>query len=192
MNTNFLLSYTACVCTLKIRNLCSRTAAATAIPSAAKTAASTLSTTALCAMLLVSDGHAQESRIATQSVRCAAVFSILAETSADDALRQKKFLKAEAIFSELFIIDQREKKVQVTLEEAHRRRDLILKEFRDTYASRRAYIIEETVLCGAWGEGFLAQGENYGYVPVIPKVIPQNVRADYEATANAALNRWIR
>ena len=189
MIINARLSYTSRARPLKTRNLSSKTATTTGIASAVKTSANAA---ALCALLLANSSHAQESRIATQSVRCAAVFSVLAETSADDALRQKKFLKAEGIFSELFIIDQREKKVQATLEEAHRRRDLILKEFRDTYASRRAYITEETVLCGAWGEGFLAQGERYGYVPVIPKVIPQNVRADYEATASAALNRWMR
>lgn len=136
--------------------------------------------------------HAQESRIATQSARCAAVFSVLAETTADDAVRQKKFLTAEAIFSALFVADYSDKKIQVTLDEAHQRRDLVLKEFRETYANRRAYIIEETVLCGAWGEGFLIQGESYSYVPVIPKVIPQNVRTNYEATASTAFARWTR
>lgn len=146
----------------------------------------------ICAPLLASYSHAQESRIATQSARCAAVFSVLAETATDDAVRQKKFLKAETIFSELFVTDHSDKKIQITLDEAHRRRDLVLKEFRETYANRRAYIIEETVLCGAWGEGFLIQGESYSYVPVIPKVIPQNVRTEYEATASTAFARWTR
>lgn len=142
--------------------------------------------------IFVSHSHAQESRIATQSARCAAVFSVLAETAADDAARQKRFLKAEAIFTALFVAEHNDKKIPVTLDEAHQRRDLVLKEFRETYANRRAYIIEETVLCGAWGEGFLIQGESYSYVPVIPKVIPQNVRADYEATASNAFARWAR
>lgn len=149
-------------------------------------------TAVICTSLFASQSHAQESRIATQSVRCAAIFSVLAETSTDDAARQQKFLKAERIFSGLFVTDYSDRKITVTLDEAHHRRDLVLKEFRDTYGSRRAYMIEETVLCGAWGEGFLAQGESYGYVPVIPKVIPQNVRADYEATASAAFARWTR
>jgi hypothetical protein len=144
------------------------------------------------APIFASHSHAQESRIATQSARCAAVFSVLAETAADDAVRQKKYLKAEAIFSELFVTDHSDNKIQVTLDESHRRRDLVLKEFRETYANRRAYIIEETVLCGAWGEGFLIQGESYSYVPVIPKVIPQNVRAGYEAAATTAFARWAR
>ncbi len=146
----------------------------------------------MCATLLMSHSHAQESRIATQSVRCAAIFSVLAETTGEDALRQKKFLKAESIFSELFVTENSDKKVQVTLEEAHRRRDLVVKEFRDTYAGRRTYIIEESVLCGAWGEGFLAQGEHHSFVPVIPKVIPQNIRTNYEATAGAAFAHWMR
>jgi hypothetical protein len=152
-----------------------------------------LAITAIASMpLLASHAHAQESRIATQSARCAAIYSVLAETTADNAARQQKFLKAATIFSELFVKEQSDKKNQLTLEEAHRRRDLVLEEFRDTYASRREYIIEESVLCGAWGEGFLVQGESYGYVPVIPKVIPQNVRSEYEATAAVAFARWVR
>ncbi len=149
-------------------------------------------TAVICAPLFVSHSHAQESRIATQSVRCAAIFTVLAETATEDPVRQKKFLKAATIFSELFVNDHRDKTAQVTPEEAYRRRDLVLTEFRETYASRRTYLIEETVLCGAWGEGFLIQGESYGYVPVIPKVIPQNIRTNYEATASAAFARWAR
>lgn len=148
--------------------------------------------TAICMPMLSMNSHAQESRITTQSTRCAAIFSVLAEVTSDDAVRQKKFMKAEAIFSELFVNQYQDKSDKVTLEEAHRRRDLTRNEFRDTYASRRTYLIEESVLCGAWGEGFLVQGENYGYVPVIPKVIPQNIRAEYEATAGAAFARWVR
>ena len=147
--------------------------------------------TGVCLSLFFSSTHAQESRIATQSVRCAAIFSVLAETAANEPKRQARFKTAETIFSELFVKEYRDKKDNVTLDEAHRRRDLVLKELRETYASRRAYIIEETVLCGAWGEGFLVQGENYGYVPVIPKVIPQNIRADYEARGSSAFAAWV-
>jgi hypothetical protein len=141
--------------------------------------------------LFFTSSHAQESRIATQSVRCAAIFSVLAETAAKEPKYQTRYKNAETIFSELFVKEYRDKKDGATLDEAHRRRDLILKELRDTYANRRAYIIEETVLCGAWGEGFLVQGESYSYVPVIPKVIPQNVRADYEARGSAAFAGWV-
>jgi hypothetical protein len=135
--------------------------------------------------------HAQESRIATQSVRCGAIFSVLAETAANDPKHQARFKTAETIFSELFAKEYLDKKDSVTPDEALRRRDTVLKEFKDTYANRRAYIIEETVLCGAWGEGFLAQGETYSYVPVIPKVIPQNIRTEYEARGSAAFAGWV-
>ena len=147
---------------------------------------------ASCLSLLTSHSHAQESRIATQSTRCAAIYSVFAETTADNPERQKRFLNAATIFSELFVKEHSNKKDLATLEEAHRRRDLVLEEFRNTYASQRAYLIEESVLCGAWGEGFLVQGESYSFVPVIPKVIPQNVRSEYEATAAAAFDRWVQ
>jgi hypothetical protein len=145
----------------------------------------------ICLSLFFTITYAQESRIATQSVRCAAVFSVLADTAASEPKYQARFKSAEMIFSELFVKEYSDKKDTVTLDEAHRRRDLVLKELRDTYANRRAYIIEETVLCGAWGEGFLIQGETYGYVPVIPKVIPQNIRADYEARGSTAFAAWV-
>lgn len=145
-----------------------------------------------CMILGLSGVHAQESRITTQSTRCAAIFVVLAETSAEDTARQKKFLKAESIFSELFVKDQKKPVDDAAIAEAHHRRDRVLQEFRDTYTSRRDYLVEESVLCGAWGEGFLSQGENYSYVPVIPKVIPHAVRTDYEAAAKAAFARWIR
>ena len=147
--------------------------------------------TGICLSLFFTHIHAQESRIATQSVRCAAIFSVLADSAANDSKHQARFKTAETIFSELFVKEYRDKKEGVTPDEALRRRDLVLKEFRDTYANRRAYIIEETVLCGAWGESFLSQGENYAYVPVIPKVIPQNIRADYESRGGTAFAGWV-
>ncbi len=145
----------------------------------------------ICSSLFFTSIHAQESRIATQSVRCAAIYSVLGETAANEPKYQTRFKTAETIFSELFIKEYRDKKDSVTLDEAHRRRDLVLKEFKDTYTNRRAYIIEETVLCGAWGEGFLVQGDTYSYVPVIPKVIPQTIRADYEARGSTAFAGWV-
>jgi hypothetical protein len=145
----------------------------------------------ICSSLFFTSTHAQESRIAAQSVRCAAIFSVLAETASNEPKYQTRFKTAETIFSQLFVKEYRDKKDSVTLEEAHRRRDLVLKEFKDTYTNRRAYIIEETVLCGAWGEGFLVQGDTYSYVPVIPKVIPQTVRADYEARGSTAFADWV-
>jgi hypothetical protein len=145
----------------------------------------------ICSSFFFTSAQAQESRIASQSIRCAAIFSVLAETAASEPKYQTRFKTAETIFSELFVKEYRDKKDSVTLEEAHRRRDQILKEFKDTFTSRRAYIIEETVLCGAWGEGFLSQGDDYSYVPVIPKVIPQNIRANYEARGSTAFAAWV-
>jgi hypothetical protein len=141
--------------------------------------------------LLPHQAHAQESRIATQSGRCSAIFSVLADT-AEDPAQQQRFQRAAAIFIDLFVKESKSRQSDVTLDAANRRRDEVLKEFRDTHANRRSYLIEESVLCGAWGEGFLIQGENYGYVPVIPKVIPHKVRSEYETTAASAFTRWMR
>lgn len=68
----------------------------------------------------------------------------------------------------------------------------MLKEFRDTYAARQAALKEEVVLCGAWADGYLAQGDNVTHVPVIPKLIPASVRQEYEALAAAGWERWLK
>jgi hypothetical protein len=105
----------------------------------------------ICSSFFFTSAQAQESRIASQSIRCAAIFSVLAETAASEPKYQTRFKTAETIFSELFVKEYRDKKDSVTLEEAHRRRDLILKEFKDTYTNRRAYIIEEKPSCAVPG-----------------------------------------
>ena len=48
------------------------------------------------------------------------------------------------------------------------------------------------VVCGAWAEGFLSQGENWAFIPVIPKVIAQSAREEYTRVGPASFTRWAK
>jgi hypothetical protein len=59
-------------------------------------------------------------------------------------------------------------------------------------AERADYFREDAVVCGAWAEGFLAQGERYQFLVVYPKVIAPHIRSQYQALADQTLQRWAR
>ena len=46
------------------------------------------------------------------------------------------------------------------------------------------------MVCGAWAEGFLAQGPRYQYMVVYPKVIAAQHRSQYQALAEQTLRNW--
>ncbi len=128
---------------------------------------------------------AQTSRLAGQALHCSAVFAVFAETHADDAALARKFGRAVEIFGEVYA-----KESGAT--DAAARRAALLDEFRAKLAEREPYLREDGVVCGAWAEGFLAQGEQWSYEPVYPKVIGAGVRASYEKIAADAFGRWGR
>ncbi len=132
---------------------------------------------------------AEESRIATQALRCSAVFAVFVDANADDATLSAKFRKAQKIFDEVYAGERRDKSADASQEIATRRAAL-LKEFRDNFKEREPYLHEEGVLCGAWAEGFLSQGENWSFIPVIPKVIAQSARDEYSRIGPASFTRW--
>ncbi len=141
--------------------------------------------------LLLASGPvlADESRIATQALRCSAVFSVFIDANADDAALSAKFRKAQRIFDEVYAGERRNKSAEAAPEIADKRAAL-LKEFRDKFKEREPYLHEEGVLCGAWAEGFLSQGENWAFIPVIPKVIAQSARDEYSRLGPPSFTRW--
>ncbi len=143
--------------------------------------------------LLLSTGAAvaEESRVATQALRCSAVFAVFVDANSGDAALSAKFSKAQRIFEQVYAGERRDKTGDAGQEIATKRAAL-LKEFRDHFSEREPYLHEEGVLCGAWAEGFLAQGENWSFIPVIPKVIAQSARDEYSRIGPASFTRWIR
>lgn len=144
---------------------------------------------ALSLLLAAGTVLADESRIATQALRCSAVFAVFIDANADDAALAPKFRKAQKIFDEVYAGERRNKSTEAGPEIADKRTAL-LKEFRDNFQQREPYLHEEGVLCGAWAEGFLAQGENWAFIPVIPKVIAQSARDEYSRVGPPSFTRW--
>ncbi len=140
-------------------------------------------------LLLAGSVLAEESRIATQAVRCSAVFAVFVDANADDPALSGKFRKAQKIFDEVYAGERRDKSADAATESGARR-GALLKEFRDNFREREPYLHEEGVLCGAWAEGFLAQGENWSFIPVIPKVIAQSARDEYSRIGPSSFTRW--
>lgn len=143
----------------------------------------------LCALAPVAV-NAEESRLATQALHCSAVFSVFAETHAEDPASQQKFEKAVGIFAEVYAKEQGD--TEAAQQQAVAQRAVLLEHFRTTLAEREPYLREDGVVCGAWAEGFLSQGDQWSYVPVYPKVIGPGVRATYQKIATDAFGRWQR
>ena len=124
---------------------------------------------------------AQESRVEMQAGRCSAIFFMLSETHKDNTASAGIFQHFGSVFENLYVTEKKERVGNATRDDGIERRNLVLQEFKATYNSRPATLKEEVVLCGAWAEGYKIQGDNYTYVPIIPKLIPAAVRNEYEA-----------
>ena len=131
----------------------------------------------------------QESRLAKQALHCSAVFSVFAETLTDDAKLAKEFSKGVTIFTELYV-REREGNRAAAMREAEQSRAALLKQFREQLEQREPYLREDGVVCGAWADGFFAQGEDWSFVPVYPKVIGMGARQKYTPIGEQAFKRW--
>jgi len=134
---------------------------------------------------------AQESRVEMQAGRCSAIFFMLSETHKDNTASAGIFQHFGSVFENLYATEKKERVGNATRDDGIERRNLVLQEFKATYNSRPATLKEEVVLCGAWAEGYKIQGDNYTYVPIIPKLIPAAVRNEYEALAEKGWKKWI-
>ena len=134
---------------------------------------------------------AQESRVEMQAGRCSAIFFMLSETHKDNTASAGIFQHFGSVFENLYVTEKKERVGNATRDDGIERRNLVLQEFKATYNSRPATLKEEVVLCGAWAEGYKIQGDNYTYVPIIPKLIPAAVRSEYESLAETGWKKWI-
>jgi hypothetical protein len=116
---------------------------------------------------------------------------MLSETHKDNTASAGIFQHFGSVFENLYVTEKKERVGNATRDDGIERRNLVLQEFKATYNSRPATLKEEVVLCGAWAEGYKIQGNNYTYVPIIPKLIPAAVRSDYETLAEAGWKTWM-
>ena len=133
----------------------------------------------------------QDSRLENQLLRCSAIttiFSIAAEKNTETEIKLQKML---SLFFEFYANEKKSKNTEMKPEEILGRRQQILSEIKDHYVDREALLIEEGVVCGAWAEGFLSQGENITFIPVYPKVISSQIRDYYARIASVAFKKWL-
>ena len=128
----------------------------------------------------------EDTRIANQAMHCSAVFSILADAYVVDPVLSPKFGNGMRIFTEVYARERQDENVKNSTEIDASRRELI-KQILSTLISREAYFREDTVLCGAWAEGFWKQGEHVQFILVYPKVVPMQVRTQYQTYADEAI-----
>lgn len=135
--------------------------------------------------------YAQDSRLENQLLRCSAIttiFSIAAEKNSESEIKLKKM---PALFFDFYINEKKSKNSEMKSDEALERRQQVLTEMKEHYSDREALLMEEGVVCGAWAEGFLSQGDNITFIPVYPKVISSQIRDQYARIAAVAYKRWL-
>ena len=132
-----------------------------------------------------------ESRLAQQALHCSAIFTVFAESLADDSKRVKEFKRGVEIFTELYVKES-EGDPAAAKRDAEQRRTALLTEFHQQMAQREPYLREDGVVCGAWAEAFFAQGESWTFVPVYPKVISVSARQKYTPLGAETFPHWRR
>lgn len=129
---------------------------------------------------------ADESRVAGQAMNCAAVFSLLSDAHATNEALATKFGRGISIFTDVYL-KERNEEAGSGLASAHVRRAQAVKEMRETLSDKAAYFREDAVICGAWAEGFMVQGERVQFMLVYPKVVPMHIRPQYQSYADEAI-----
>ena len=131
----------------------------------------------------------QETRLAGQAMHCAAIFSVLAQAFSNDPDKGPRFSKAVAVLSEVYLKEQPPSTESGVLAAAVQRRSEAVKALHAAWPSQGAALREDGVMCGAWVEGFLGQGDWYQFVPVYPKVVAPHVRGQYQTLLEEAMRR---
>ena len=132
---------------------------------------------------------AQESRLAGQAMHCAAIFSVLAQAFSDDPGKGPRFSKGVDVLTDVYLKEQPPSTESGVLAAAVQRRSEAVKAVHAAWPSQGAALREDGVMCGAWVEGFLGQGDRYQFVPVYPKVVAPHVRGQYQTLLEEAMRR---
>lgn len=133
--------------------------------------------------------QAQENRLATQSMKCAAIFTVLAQDTSSEPLQVVRLNKAVDIFTEVHLQEMPLPVSSTSRENALKRREHEVMSLRSAWLAKDPSLREEGVLCGAWAEGFLAQGERVQFVPVFPKVVAPGIRNQYQRLLEDKMGR---
>ena len=140
-----------------------------------------------CTSFSTAADAAQETRLAIQAMHCAGFLTVFAQAHEADAERGRRLAKAQAIFIDVYLKELRLNNLENAHELVSVRRSEVIGELQADWGVRAPELREQGVICGAWAEGFLAQGHQYQYVPVYPKVVPSQIRTMYQEIFD-----WVR
>lgn len=142
--------------------------------------------TAFIVTVVASSVQAQDHRLADQALQCSAVLEMLAQPQDQTSESAQRLLSAVETFTE---IHRRAlgAKASVSVAQIQQQRQQLQAQMRASRNERAAYFREDAVVCGAWAEGYLAQGKQYQYMVVYPKVIAPHVRTLYQGLADQVL-----
>jgi hypothetical protein len=132
---------------------------------------------------------AQESRLAGQAMHCAAIFSVLAQAFSNDSGKGPRFSKGVDVLTDVYLKEQPSPSDPGVLAAAAQRRSEAVKQLHAAWPSQAAPLREDGVMCGAWVEGFLGQGDRYQFIPVYPKVVAPHIRGQYQTLLEEAMRR---
>lgn len=127
---------------------------------------------------VVSTGlQAQDPRLAQQAFHCAGVMAALAQAAATEPQAAQRWRRASNLLLDVVPPSQGGSGDMVSLQTK------AMQAAQQKQMEQSLAYQEDVVLCGAWSEGFLGQGEQVRFVPVYPKIVSPAVRAQYETAA---------
>jgi hypothetical protein len=127
-------------------------------------------------LLLISFGAtqagAQVSHTSEHAQRCAGIFALLSEANQSKPELHTQLDRITALFDDIYSheIANASTTIHVHMQD----------EIRQEALSRAPELQEEGVLCGAWADTMMAQGDHYKFVAVFPKVIALTSRQNYQ------------
>jgi len=139
------------------------------------------STSALLAVLtacVLQQAGAQDLRLAEQSLHCSAVLLTLGQLQGLEADQATRLQQAAQ-----YLLQVHASSAGVNMDKAHQSLTLHRPALQAPAQDQQRILREDAVVCGAWAEGFLAQGTTYRYVPVYPKLIAPGIRQAYGSLA---------
>ena len=131
----------------------------------------------------------KETRRSLQAIHCSEIFSIFLQFYSSDQELRQKFHKAIEIFTDVALKEMNLPMTNAQLEAMAERRSNVIKDLLNDKSKLSPNLREDAVMCGAWAEGFLAQGGFYQYVPVYPKVVPPSIRDKYQVFFDEVFER---
>lgn len=134
-------------------------------------------------VLTAASSHAdtvQGTKRSMQAIDCSVVFSAFLQVYSGDFYLNQRLRKAIDIFTDIALKEMNLPVSDTEIEAMAIQRSNAAHSLLKNRSTQSPNLREDSVMCGAWAEGLLSQGEHYQYVPVYPKVVAPSIRAKYQ------------